>query len=104
MPGRGPGADTADAEDITAGAGNNNENKPGAEAGAGARWRGEQFQRWRLATSSTTTTTTSGREEESLEQRKLRSVLQLMGMQQKKVQRDFTWDTKTPEPDTRPRR
>ena len=43
-------------------------------------------------------------EEESLEQRKLRSVLQLMGMQQKKVQRDFTWDTKTQEPDTRPRR
>ena len=96
VPGRGPGADTADAENVTAGAGNNNENKPGAEAGAGARWRGEQFQRWRLATSTG--------EEESLEQRKLRSVLQLMGMQQKKVQRDFTWDTKTQEPDTRPRR
>ena len=101
MPGRGPGADTADAEDITAGAGNNNEDKPGAGAGAWARWRGEQFQRWRLATS---TSSTSGGEEESLEQRKLRSVLQLMGMQQKKVQRDFTWDTKTQEPDTRPRR
>ena len=100
MPGRGPAADTEDAENITAGAGNNNENKPGAEAGAGARWRGEQFQRWRLATSSTT----SGGEEESLEQRKLRSVLQLMGMQQKKVQRDFTWDTKIQKPDTRPRR
>ena len=96
-----PGANTEDADDVTAGSGNNNEDKQGAEAGAGARWRGEQFQRWRLATNSSSS---GGGEEESLEQRKLRSVLQLMGMQQKKVQRDFTWDTKTQEPDTRPRR
>ena len=101
--GRGPGAHTADAEDITAGAGNNNENKPGAEAGAGARWRGDKFQRWRLAT-TTNTTNSSGGEGESLEQRKLRSVLEMMGLQQKKVQRAFTWDTKTQEQDTRPRR